>query len=62
MRSASSKNRKLVKFFFLFFLKEKIEFTKKIILVNLIPVSHDDRSSNESFDGHYCKYFVQKKL
>ena len=58
MRSASSKNRKLVKFF----LKEKIEFTKKIILVNLIPVSHDDRSSNESFDGHYCKYFVQKKL
>ena len=61
MRSASSKNRKLVKFFFVF-LKEKIEFTKKIILVNLIPVSHDDRSSNKSFDGHYCKYFVQKKL
>ena len=47
--------------FFWFFVFKKIEFTKKIILVNLIPVSHDDRSSNESFDGHYCKYFVQKK-
>ena len=47
--------------FFWFFVFKKIEFTKKIILVNLILVSHDDRSSNESFDGHYCKYFVQKK-